>query len=389
MGNITAVLKDDKISEIKYNGVGSQTVPEEVLNNYQDFMNEHGFYKVNLDFDKFNTFMENKLNENKSQAESRELGEKERSIVFGTISLYSGQGFFVLEKIEEEKSDENSEEKKAPSNFNLYISKAYLMKDKYEQLLNLIDTVKVGTTSEVEEKFANVVNSNLVEKFSESGSSNDTKLLLKKFVKVINDSENPEILFSNMLGIILNLILNLAAINVGSRNMNFNNKKSINFILSYLSQVMESKCEGTKINDLLKLGQDFLELMSENSNDELDGFSKENNMKAGELILKFMLDSISSKHCIFKTEDMDFITFDPSLCTKSVEKDCSVKEPECPACEEKECTTCEEKECTASEESSDGGIIFKIGTGVAVLLFIVVIILLLSKGSKPTSTSGF
>lgn len=385
MGNITAVLKDDKITEIKYNSIGSQTVPEEVLNNYQDFMNEHGFYKVNLDFDKFNTFMEKKINENKSEAESqavsRELGEKERSIVYGIISMLSGQGFFVLKKIEEEKSEENSEEKKVPSNFNLYISKAYLMKDKYEQLLNLIDTAKLETTSEVEEKFANVVNSNLVEKFSESGSNNDNKLLLKQFVKVINDSENPEIFFSNMLGIILNLMLNLEAIKAGSGNMNFINKKSINFVLSYLSQVMESKCEGTKINDLLKLGQDLVELMEENSNNQLDGFSKENNMKAGELILKFMLDSISSKHCIFKTKDMDFITFDPSLCTKSVEKDCSVKEPECPACEE--------KECVASEESSDGGMIFKIGTGVAVLLFVVLIILLLSKGSKPTSTSSF
>ncbi len=405
----------------------------EILVELKNFMNTNGFYRINLDVNKLKSYFIYSLEQMKSSYPSKAdlINQKINSlpsddetlpiknIMDQVLFASSLSGFFMIHLKNEDET---------PPEYEIVLSKAYFMKEKSYQLIQLIKKLNLSrfptltTTPVVEEKFTNVVNDNtfapaptippdeleekenIVQLWSDKiarrvgsffqnisstkedftdtiNSQNEIHIHEQskqsiRFLKIFNESENPEILFSNILGAITHMAVNgyiLSEIFPTNDEGNQNEKIIVRYMLSYLSKIMESKCEETKIKDLFQLG---INLSNVDSRQE-----KLNNGEAAFNyfleVMKFIFNSISSKHCVLKTSKMDFITFNPSLCVNSVEKNCSVEKSESPKCEE--VAKCE----------SGGDLIFKIGTGLAVVLFIIVIMLLMLKTTKKKSSSPF
>ena len=259
-----SVLNDKgEITDVKYDGIVRRGENKEdydkTAKKYLDYYKKHGFYKININSKEWKDFIKGNL----------ELVESFDNKIIDTILSYdysSGidnsvgllktgtlNGFYTL-RSKKDFRGANKGEFPTIDDYEIIVSKMFLIKNKYEELINFI-------------------HSDFLLKENDTPTEKDNnKFMLDTLLdtfKTINNKQHPEIIFSNLIGTLIKLsILRTLNKRIDSLKKNNSNATQINKIKNKFIQNM--------IKDLVNVVQD--------------------------------------EKCYIKNSDMGFLKIEPKLC---------------------------------------------------------------------------
>ena len=282
MGGFISTIKDNKMISLKYEGMVRKGESKEkidtVAKKYTDYFNNHGFYKITIDTNELNSFLDKELSiietfnnlKNKNiegffgKDYKKTIDSMEKNIML--LMFGSMYGLYTIA------SKDGSEIGKNPmklSQIQIIISKMFIKKTTSKELIDFIfgewNDAVFQTKSDRDKENNKMLN----------------EIVLTLFTKISN-KRKPEIAFSNIIGILI---------------------KSSVIITAF--QIYDSLPSSKK---------------------------KSNTTELFKLIINDVVDIVPDDKCHLKTPSMKFLKIDPELCkydTKSEwEKDyenCNIK----------------------------------------------------------------
>ena len=264
MGAFYSVFNEaGNIIDVKYKGMekkgDNQVAYHDFAEKYLEFYKKHGYIKIQLDSKKWKDYIEsnveivetfNNINVNNRLIESfydKKYKHRIDKEFHGIMMIGSLSGLYTIHS-KKDFEGEHKGEIPIVDDFEIIFSKMFLMKDQYENIINAI--------------FSYFFKQDLKKSEREMQKLKSVKTVVLELFKEINNKKYPEILFSNIIGILIKISILL---------------------------VME---------DLSK-GDDKMEILIKT-------------------LIKDIISILPDDKCYLKDPDMNFVILDPDFCTYSL-----------------------------------------------------------------------
>ena len=259
-----SILNDkNEIIDVKYDGIirrgESKEEYDKVAKKYLDYYKNHGFYKININSKEWKDFIKSNLEVIESFdnaiintiVSDRYVEGIDNSV--GLLKSGTMNGFYTL-RGKKDFRGANKGEFPTIDDYEIIVSKMFLIKDKYEEIINFIH------------------NDFLLKENDTPTEKDNNKFMLSTLLdtfKTINNKEYPEIIFSNLIGTIIKLSI-------------------LKTIERRLEKLKDNKLNSVQIN---KLKNRFTQN-----------------------IIKELINIVQDEKCYIKNSDMAFLKIEPELC---------------------------------------------------------------------------
>ena len=262
MGAYYSKIEDDKLVEVIYKGIKRSDKETEQLNNnaqkYKQFLEENGYYKIKINEEKLLKFFE----ENIEVLESfKNIASKSKTIepfisrkndlkaLPMIIMICSMMGFYVINA--PQLLQDKPPVQVRVQDMEILLPKMYLMKDKYQEIVDFVIEDNMLFTETNEKKKYEL---------------RQFKSVFLHILEKIHEKLNPQVVFSNILGIIIKIAVISSLFMVAERGGKFDQnismsstekKKFYNIIFKIMAEEIINLVPDDKCN-LLEPEMDFV-----------------------------------------------------------------------------------------------------------------------------------
>ena len=234
MGGLISTIEGNNMTSLKIETNDKKENKERdlVLKKYKDYYNTNGFYKVSIDLNELKKYLDSKFGKKTIEKFRIKRVEHFLDVNYGDqITKFDKSGLMYLavgSLTGLYSITIPDKEKKSVSSVKIIFSKMFLMKNKYEELVNFLFTEfsKIASSKSENQKDINMANKNV----------------LLYILKNINKNDNPEIFFSNLISLFIKIGI-LIMINNHVKKSAIPEEKAMDMIFDELSSfVPNDKC---------------------------------------------------------------------------------------------------------------------------------------------------
>jgi len=283
MGAYYSKIEDGKITEVFYKGVQRSNEETEKYNNnskkYKEFLDKYGYYKIKLNQEKLLNFFEKNINlletfqnmKNDKIIENFITSKKDVKKLPMVIMVGSMFGFYVI-NAPRLTADETPQGEVTLDDLEIILPKMYLIKDKYPEMIDFIINENMLKHDITDDKLKDMA---------------QLKNLILHILEKIHEKMNPQVVFSNVLGLLIKLAIIISLFKaVDEKNR------------SIPTEIKQEN--GTVVKGYSK------------------GLSSDEKNRLTLIIFKIITDEIINlvpdDKCNMLEPDMDFVILDPLLC---------------------------------------------------------------------------
>tara|TARA_Y100000590_G_C15734213_1_gene1017999 strand:+ start:105 stop:1511 length:1407 start_codon:yes stop_codon:yes gene_type:complete len=387
---LKAVIDDS--NQITRLTINRDDIDENTLEDYRNFLNEHGVFKINVNLNNYLEYVKNEyeearitfaeyddINEAIAMALDRMPKNEENTTTTARPTTIAGAPIstaprFLSRTINSIITDTMNGIRQFSNDTGMLIINENI---EDETIISFYISNAIFTNDNIDNLF------NLFNRFSENIPIENIKNIIKS---LNSESDNSKILISNLIGICikLNSIVSLSEIIIVYLNRIKENRfyteqqqttqspsqnirgvyikdyySSDEYIrmsqirrdieshtllttLQYLNSIVQIKCGGPPLTILIDVTIKIIPYFKSLNNLDNGNNSVEIGFQILEEIGRFSLSLISTKECVFRTTSMNFITFEPDLCEDSQPESCDNGCEECSGNPCPQCAGCDE-----------------------------------------------